>query len=257
MKEELLSWSREYVPIFNELSEKYNNPYYTQSPLIGICSTINYMFIGINPGGQFGSGATQMTPEEYLEGNLCWNQRFANGLCDWKYNVGARFFMGYDKKHYPDTIDNDQKVVWTNLTPFVSAKGFTDLPTELRIIGIISLFQLIKILKPKKIIFMGGNALNLLDKYLPLEEQQFYIHEKVFSNQPFEIGRIYNIPIIYLCHPSQRWAVKGSHYFIPMFVHLHELVDTIVDGKPKYSVKKVSEILRKELNIWKEQIGSE
>ena len=257
MKENLLAWSREYIPLYNQLSEKYHVPYYTQSPLSGITDTIDYMFIGINPGGTPGGEITQMAPEEYLAGNPCWEQRFVNGTCDWKYNVGARFFMGFDRYRHQDSIDNDNKVVWTNLSPFVSAKGFSDLQAELRTVGITSLLQLIKLLMPKKIVFMGGNALHLLDKYMPIEEQPHFTHEKVFSNQPFEIGRFYDIPIIYLCHPSQRWSVKGSHYFIPMFVHLHELIDTISDGKPKYSVKQVCELIRKELDVWKEQVSTE
>ena len=35
--------------------------------------------------------------------------------------------MGYDAQMHQDTIDNDAKVVWTNLSPFSSQNGFSDL----------------------------------------------------------------------------------------------------------------------------------
>ena len=257
MKDILLEWSRHYLPLYNQLSEKYHTPFYNQSPLNEIDEPIQHLFIGINPAGQPGSGITLMTPEEFLKGNPCWEDRFVNGICKWKYNIGARFFMGYDKSRHPDTIDNDQKVVWTNLSPFVSAKGFKDLPAELRTVGIQSLIALIKILRPQSIVLLGGSACQLLDQNLPIEEKKNFTHQKVFSNQPFEIGRLYNIPVVYTCHPSQRWSVKGSHYFIPMLIHLHQLIDTVDNGNPTRTLQQVVDTIRQELHTWNQEVSTE
>lgn len=51
-KQELLKeWSELWIPKFNELSQKYNTPYYTQSPLNVIETDIELMVVGINPKG--------------------------------------------------------------------------------------------------------------------------------------------------------------------------------------------------------------
>jgi hypothetical protein len=133
--------------------------------------------------------------EYYLElafaGNECWGQRFCGDKNVWKFTNGARFFMGYDASKHVDTIDNDHKVVWTNLTPFQSDKGFTDLKAELRDEGVKSTLELISILKPKKVVFLGGNAFGLLDKYADNNLRLHFEHIKVFGKLPLEIGRLY------------------------------------------------------------------
>ena len=147
-------WGEKWVERFNELSAKYEVPYYTQSPLNLIGDRIDIMFVGINPKGG-NKGVTNNTLDKFLAGNECWDQRFCGNKNVWKLTNGARFFMGYDAFKHEETIDNDNKVVWTNLTPFQSDKGFTDLKAELRDEGIKSTFELISILRPRKIVFLG------------------------------------------------------------------------------------------------------
>lgn len=125
---------------------KYEVPYYTQSPLNLVGDRIDIMFVGINPKGG-NKGVTNRTLDNFLAGNECWGQRFCGNKNVWKFTNGARFFMGYDASKHVDTIDNDHKVVWTNLTPFQSDKGFTDLKAELRDEGVKSTLELISILK--------------------------------------------------------------------------------------------------------------
>lgn len=119
-------WGEKWVERFNELSAKYEVPYYTQSPLNLVGDGVDIMFVGINPKGG-NKGVTNRTLDNFLAGNECWGQRFCGDKNVWKFTNGARFFMGYDASKHVDTIDDDHKVVWTNLTPFQSDKGFTDL----------------------------------------------------------------------------------------------------------------------------------
>lgn len=254
MNTELLMWSRKHVPKFNELSEKYNTAYYTQSPLEKTDGHADLMFVGINPKGKAGTGYVCMTPEEYLAGNPDWEERFKDGECKWQFNNGARFFMGYDRQFKEDSIDNDAKVVWTNISPFVSSKGFTDLKPELKTAGIESTLELISILRPERIILLGGNTFSLLDQYADKSHKQFIEHVKVFDNQHLEIGRIYGISSVYVSHPSHQWAVKGSHYFIPVFIFLHGLIDAHEKRKTAYSLQEVRNLMRRELTVWKAQI---
>lgn len=116
-------WGEKWVERFNELSAKYEVPYYTQSPLNLVGDGADIMSVGINPKGG-NKGVTNRTLDNFLAGNECWEQRFCGDKNVWKFTNGARFFMGYDASKHVDTIDNDNKVVWTNLTPFQSDKGF-------------------------------------------------------------------------------------------------------------------------------------
>ena len=160
--------------------------------------------------------------------------------------------MGYDASKHVDTIDNDQKVVWTNLTPFQSDKGFTDLKAELRDEGVKSTLELISILKPEKVVFLGGNAFGLLDKYADNNLRLHFEHIKVFDKLPLEIGRLCNIPAYYVSHPSGKWPV--SHCFISVFVFLRNLIDIYENDKPTKSLKTVAESMRKEFALWHDRI---
>lgn len=244
-------WGEKWVERFNELSAKYEVPYYTQSPLNLVGDRIDIMFVGINPKGG-NKGVTNRTLDNFLAGNECWGQRFCGNKNVWKFTNGARFFMGYDASKHVDTIDNDHKVVWTNLTPFQSDKGFTDLKAELRDEGVKSTLELISILKPKKVVFLGGNAFGLLDKYADNNLRLHFEHIKVFDKLPLEIGRLYNIPTYYVSHPSGKWPV--SHCFISVFVFLRNLIDIYENDKPTKSLKMVAENMRKEFALWHDRI---
>ncbi len=121
INEQIIKWANVYVPKFNELSELYKTPYYTQSPLDSINGQVDLMAIGINPKGNAGIGARMQTVAEYLKGNPSWKERFnAEGKICWNFYQKARFFLGHDDYYHPELIDNDEKIVWTNLSPFVS-----------------------------------------------------------------------------------------------------------------------------------------
>ena len=51
MKSRIEEWGKKWVKRFNELSGKYEFPYYTQSPLNLVEDEVEIMFVGINPKG--------------------------------------------------------------------------------------------------------------------------------------------------------------------------------------------------------------
>lgn len=70
MNTNLLKWAEKYVPMFNELSEKYQTSFCTQSPLTEIEESVELMIIGINPGGgSVGNGHKCLDVVEFLKGN--------------------------------------------------------------------------------------------------------------------------------------------------------------------------------------------
>lgn len=253
VNEELRKWSEEYIPQFNILSKKYNTAFYTQSPLNIIDKHISLMIVGINPKGLVGSGSTEYTPEGFLKGNPSWNERFVDDCCKWKFICNARSMMGFDR-YRNEIIDDDSEVVWTNLSPFESKNGFTDLPSELADASIESVLKLIYILHPKRIIFMGGGAFDIFDNHLSNYDKKIIEHKRLFINEVIEIGRIYDIPALYVSHASHTWPVKGSHYFTPMIIHLHGMIDSVVGGHPTRKFADVYNIIIKELDIWKKQL---
>lgn len=250
VQEEIVKWAEKYVPEFNKLSEKYNTSYYTQSPLNCIDGEVDLMLIGINPKGNLGKGSSKKTTEEYLAGNPYWSERFTKeGKIDWKYNHGARFFLGFDDFCHDESIDNDKKTVWTNLSPFESKNGNNDLRKELMEIGIKSTLELIDIIRPKRIILLGINAFEQLEKS---QGRQKIEYSKVFSNIKAQVGRINNIPTACLTHPSGQWEV--SNKFNSMFVFLHELAEITNKKSDVKPLKEVVEIMRKEMDLWQNRV---
>lgn len=253
--EEIVNWAQEYVPRFNDLSKQFKTHYYTQSPLNSINDTIELMIIGINPKGSLYNGERELTVEEFLRGNPFWEHRFNdNGTLnkEWKYNHGARFFMGYDDFRHKDSIDNDQKTVWTNLSPFESNSGSRDLRKELMEEGITSTLALIKILQPKRIVLLKTNAFQIIEKTLK-GNSGIIEFSSVFSNVKAQVGRIYNIPTVSLSHPSGQWEI--SNKFNSMFVYIHGLAEITNKRDTVKPLKEVVEIMRKEMKMWKERVS--
>ena len=251
IQEEIVKWAEKYVPEFNKLSEKYNTSYYTQSPLNSIDGEVDLMLIGINPQGNLGEGSSKKTTEEYLAGNPCWSERFnKEGKISWPFNQRTRYFLGYDDFRHDESIDNDKKTVWTNLSPFESKNGNNDLPRELMEIGIKSTLELIDVIKPKRIILLGINAFEQLEKS---QEGQNIEYSKVFSNIKAQVGRINNIPTVCIDHPcSRHWEV--SNKFNSMFVFLHKLAE--ITNK-KSDVKPLKEVVKKmhdEMKLWQDRV---
>lgn len=257
--EELLEWAQQYVPIFNKLATAYNTSFYTQSPLSAVNGKVDLMIIGINPKGSLGEEKKLVSPEMYLEGNPYWKNRFLDDGTmhpDWekksRFLSGTHFFLGYDNNYHPESIDNDKKTVWTNLSPFDSGQGSKDLPKELMSVGIESTMNLISILQPKRIVILGTNAFQKLKDNITKEAKDSISYIKVFDNIPYCIGRIDGIPTVNVCHPSGQWKV--SNKFTSVFILLHYLTELAKSELANNSLEESAKAIRKELKFYKERV---
>ena len=252
--EEIVNWANEYIPRFNELSKQYNTHYYTQSPLNSINDTVELMIIGINPRGNSNNGERELTVEKFLEGNFEWEKRFNDDETinkKWRFIKDARFFMGYDNFRHNDSIDNDQKTVWTNLSPFES-KGISDLRKEFMEEGIRSTLALIKILQPKRIVLLG-KTFPIIKRSLE-SDSDIIEFSSVFSNVSAQVGRIHNIPTVSVNHPSSRkWDV--SNKFNSMFIFIHGLAEITNKRDTVKPLKDVVEMMRIEMKTWKGRVS--
>lgn len=250
IQKQLESWADKHVERFNQLSEIYKTPFYTQSPLNVISEDIDLMIVGINPKGELGTGACKLTSDEYLRGNQDWTNRFQNdGTVSPNWGGKHRFlscvhtFLGYDNFYHPESIDNDKRTVWTNLTPFVSNEGNKDVYKELMTTGIKSTLELISIIRPTHIILLGINAFDQFDKYCE-NASKLVQYNKVFPSLDYQIGRICGVPATCVAHPSStKWALS-SHYFTSMFIFMHRMLEiTNIRGKRR-SLDEVSNLMK-------------
>jgi hypothetical protein len=265
IKEELNKWAKRYFPKFLELSEKNNqNNFYTQSPLSELVDSPRLMIIGLNPyGGK--QGERRKSPSDFLSGNPCWKSRFDENRRvskekgnDWSnYFERTRYFLGCSSPYEDPYIDDDEQVVWTNLTPFTALK-FENLPKELASDDIYkSTLELIDILKPQKILLLGYGAFGLLESACK-EDAKFSVehvkdrkfsHVKVLDNAnwPLEVGYIHDIPAVCVNHPSRQWPISNA--FVPIFIFLHSIAIqkcTTLEGVRKY--------MRDEFKAWQKQM---
>lgn len=255
LQKQITAWAEKYVPKFNELSKKYETSYYTQSPLSVVCDSVELMVVGINPkGDSIYPKGKELTYEEFLNGNPCWKGRFQEDGSihpawgkDSRFLPDARFFLGYGKNYSSDDIDSDKKTIWTNLSPFVSPQGSKDLPKELVQAGVISTIDLIKIVKPQRIVLLGKGALEMIKS--SMEDTKNISYMQVFENVNYLIGHVYEIPTVNVCHPSSRnWSVSNG--FTSVFVFLHKLAT----DKFKSNLKNVADYMRKEMIAYQTKV---
>jgi hypothetical protein len=261
IQEKLNKWAVKYVPQFCELSRKYNRKFYTQSSLLALTDSDHprMMIIGINPqsGKDYRGDVTEFSqPSDYLSGNVDWDNRFdKNGVIshDWSNYLGkARYFLGFPPKK-DDYFDDDKKFVWTNMTPFVSNKGFLDLShlsPELTKVGIESTIELIKILNPQKIVLLGYGAFDNLERECKDKDIE---HMKVLDNADWrlEVGYINKIPAVCVNHPSgigkNGWPISNA--FVPVFIYLHSIAIQKCS-----TLNAVVDYMRKEFKAWQDQM---
>lgn len=246
LQKEITAWAEKYVPQFNKLAKDTDSCFYTQSPLTAIDSEVELMIIGINPGCG-GCYSKDISVEDFLAGNPGWKERFLeNGLPhkDWgKFLSGVHTFLGYDRYKHPESIDNDSKTVWTNLTPFSTARENQLKEKQLMEIGLESTAKLIKIIKPKRILLLGVKAFSQLARVVESSDLEY---ENAFHNRiSFSIGRIYNIPAYCVVHTSGQWPTT-NHYFTTQFLDFMKKNDVVENGVPKYSISQLIEMLDKD-----------
>jgi len=71
MENKLRIWAKKVVDTYNSLGKTF----YTQSPLNAIKESPTVLILGINPGSNIGKLSHAVTPEEFLEGNKCFEER--------------------------------------------------------------------------------------------------------------------------------------------------------------------------------------
>lgn len=248
MKKGLREWAEKYVPMFNELAQKYNTSYYTQSPLDKVEASPELMVIGFNPAGTFGGGAEVKYTTSFLKGNPCWNQRFQeNGEIHKQWNAyfgTARCFLGVTGKKSEHSVDDDTKTVWTNLTPFPSPQGLTQMKNEIAYKGYDSTLDLISVFKPRRIVFMGFDGFKSFENYCRKMLGKSIEHLCIADKYKIEIGKIEDIPFIVTMHPS--WA-RNKPNCINFTSKLTSLHDSIIKNANK-SLQEIKETLTKKLS---------
>lgn len=243
MQKKIREWAEKYVPQFNQLAKENNSCFYTQSPLTAIDSEVELMIIGINPGCG-GCYSKDISVEDFLAGNPAWEGRFLeNGMPHkaWgRFLNGVHTFLGYDKKKHSESIDNDSKTVWTNLTPFSTPRA-NQLNKVLLEAGVKSTVELITIIKPQRIVLLGKDAFSRLERAI---EPSLLEYKNAFHNVvPLAIGRICNTPTYCIVHPSGHWPI--SHDFTTHFLDFMKKNDVVENGVPKYSISQLIELLDK------------
>lgn len=246
MQNEIRKWAEEYVPRFNQLAKENDCCFYTQSPLNKITSEVDLMIIGINPGCG-GCYEKDMTVDIFLAGNPEWDKRFdEQGFPHKKWGRflnGVHTFCGYDRYKHAESIDNDSKTVWANLTPFSTARANElNKKKALLEIGVESTAKLMLIIKPKRILLLGKEAFDWIKKANVLTSFEY---ENAFHNRvPFSIGRINNIPAYCVVHPTGHWPI--SHDFTTQILDFMKKNDVVENGVPKYSISQLIEMLDKD-----------
>lgn len=234
IKQLIREWAEKFVPVFNRIAEEKDMDFYTQSPLDRINSTVECMIVGINPGCGGTWQGHDKTTEEFLSGNKAWKDRFtSDGLPSkgWRpYLTGVHTFLNYSREMAPDGIDNDNKYVWTNVTPFSTRKA-NQIPNDLIQISVESLCELIGILCPDRIVLLGSNSYQYFERYAECYGKK---DEICFAN-PFSdeikihIGRIEGIPCYCVSHPTGHWPV--SHDFTTIVLNYLKEIDVVENGK--------------------------
>lgn len=168
----------------------------------------------------------------------------------------VRFFLGYDDVRSSDTIDDDTKTVWTNLSPFITRQGSKDLPKELMVVGVESTLELITILQPKRILLLGTHAFQILEEVACLMVHDCDVkieHLPVLEHVRLEIGRINNASVSCVAHPRHQWALADK-YFTSIFLLLHRLIDVQQDGAFVHSLQDVRKKMRATMQGWLSKI---
>lgn len=257
MNAELKKWAEKYAMKFNKLSVDYGKAYYTQSPLNKLTGPAELMIVGINPAG--GDGITCLDADGFLRGNASWEARFsADGKLnkDWGNFIGkTHSLLGYRNDIRCDTIDDDSKTVWSNLTPFASPKGSSDIPEALMKAGVEALLELVNILKPRKIVLLGAETFKILDRYSKTDSSEGVSieHLTVIENSRLEIGRIGTIPAVQVVHPAGLWPI--SNKFTSIFLYLHSQCEIVQDGVPTETLQYVRDKMQSEIKLWISRIA--
>ena len=217
IQKELRKWAdktaKGYVSIANVEGE--NAPsFYTQSDLTKISDPPEVIVLGINPGSggtynsqkentNWGLGGKDMDGEHLIQGNFCKNETGNPNWSDrnkWHYwNRLKAYFRGV-KTGNP--LEDEKNFVVTNMS-FFNSKEAKQLPLDLLIKTIPYSLDLIKVLKPKHILFLGG--VRMLDKLNKVNQNNmlFDMNYEMIKPRVYK-GQFNEVPFLAVPHPSAR-----------------------------------------------------
>ena len=214
IQEELKKWAdktaKGYVSIANEEGDKAPS-FYTQSDLTKIMGAPEVVVLGINPGscgtylGQkgnpnWGLNGEDMDGDHLILGNYCKNDAGNPNWSDrnqWPY---WHRLKAYFRDVLPSNpLENEENHVVTNMS-FFNSKKANHLSNKLLTKSIPYSLDLIKILKPKHIIFLGGGG--MLDKLNRINRTKIFdISYEIISPGVYK-GQFDGLPFLAVPHPS-------------------------------------------------------
>lgn len=214
IQKELRKWADKaainYVSIANEYGEDAPS-FYTQSDLTKLSDSPNVIVLGINPGsdGIYCKQKTQpgwelngsdMDGEHLILGNYFKN----NGISSWS-NREKWVFWKRLKAYFRDVksgnpLDKEEDFVVTNMS-FFNSKKANQLSYNLLIKTIPYSLELIKILSPRHILFLGG--VGMLDKLKRVNRNNmlFEMNYEILKPRVCK-GQFNDIPFLAVPHPS-------------------------------------------------------
>lgn len=214
IQKELKKWAdkaaKGYVSIANEYGEDAPS-FYTQSDLTKLSDSPDIIVVGINPGSEglyckqkIQSGwelnGSDMDGEHLIHGNYFKN----NGISSWS-NRNKWAFWNRLKAYFKDVksgnpLDKEENFVVTNMS-FFNSKKANQLSYNLLFKTIPYSLELIKILAPRHIIFLGG--VGMLDKLKRVNRNNmlFEMNYEILKPRVYK-GQLNGIPFLAVPHPS-------------------------------------------------------
>jgi hypothetical protein len=214
IQKELKKWADKtangYVSIASEFGEDAPS-FYTQSDLTKLLDFPDIMVLGINPGSeglyyqqktQFGWGlnGSDMDGCHLILGNYF----IDNGFSSWS-NRNKWPFWNRLKDYFRDVktgnpLDDESKFVVTNMS-FFNSKKARNITNPLFYKSLPFSIDLIKILKPKQIVFLGGKG--ILDKLTRSNRNNRLFDMNYEIIKPRVCKGLFNgIPFLAVPHPS-------------------------------------------------------
>lgn len=253
IQDKLVAWADETARCYDEMaSDKgVNLSFYTQSPLMGIHSSPRLLVAGINPG----SDATYKTWRDnpnwnlqkavsgshLLQGNHCWKSEedhqtaWERRQCEWPY--WSRLL-----KYFPDysdimNVDIPSEFVLTNLS-FYATKKANKISMQLLENTIPFTVGLIKILRPRRMAFLGAKSFDTLRKvngHLP-EKDKFSFEGKMLF-RGICAGLFEGIPCYGLLHPSAHGMTNEYRKLVAIVI---KVLDKVFDDRQISSIDEIN-----------------
>jgi len=256
MKKELEKWAQDAIKKYNSIAAKTNKSFYNQSPLYNVGDDVDVMIIGINPGstGTYeqmlcnkawthkDERLSELPPEHIFNGNHMKDAKY--NCSSWELHLSWKYFQGL--LQYFSLVDTERNIlldesryVLTNAT-FFDTKKAKELSSTLKETFICTI-DLIKIIKPKMVLFLSGKEIfeqlgNLRKQDDSFEFEEITVDNKYFNikDSAIHIGQLYGIPCYGVRHP----AYKTTEAVIQISNFLKE-----VFGKPLMTADRYEDVI--------------